>query len=903
MVKKEVALVFVLILLASVVSASFIIGDLSSDIKEEYAPGEEVRGWINISLDNEEADSLISSNFEGEINLKAFLIENSAEYSCIPSDCEEDYSVMNGEETKIFSLNYGEEKLVAFQVYGQVEDISELKFDVTVNNPDSCINPLEIDIINDGDVEWSSGIVGSDYVCSQGAGRGCFKSEESLSEVYVGSTPYCEKITLTQSSKFKLGAWLKKDASSVYAEDNIEMILYNLNGEELASCDLPEPSAVGEEIGCNIDYRNKKIKSYYVCVRAANEAITKYLTKQEDVNSCGFYAFPGEETEYHDYYIFAKGARFTNIGSFSFNQDEFELQDNSGNLVDYVENYIEDRYDKNCDDGCKIPVRIKAYGNLNVRLNGLSLAYSTGAGAQVPETSIYDADKEAAEISSDFIKLDLKYSNIIVPEKFGKHDFELYLDGSRIVKKEISVEKGLVIKNLLPNVVSAGASTTFVVNVSVPENMSIVSYEWDFGDGDEEETTTNTVQHIYSSIGSYELSITVGDNFGNKASRKFIIISGNPQEVVESTVSEYKGRLSNLTFQISAFPIWYQDLIKSKIDFDNVETEFEVLEKRFNLASRDEEFVEIMSNLSGLKVPIKVGFRSEGILPFFANLDVVDLDNLEAAGAGGYDLDESDEYKRAVIRWVEENLDMTLEFKDVAAYYDYRIESLFGAFKLEMTPVTELSDDLYIVIEGRDIEFSQGYNEKSIDNAVGFVLPDISTRTLEFTVSDVEAEDLALYMSPQLSLLELEIVSVCNFNGRCEPDLGENWTNCRSDCKPWGWVIFLLILLVFIAIGIYMLLQWWYEKRYESHLFKEANDVYNITNFIKNARSEGMSDKDISDKLRKAGWTGEQISYAFKKIAGKAIMPFDFMKFFRKRLEKPEVIKRGKIPAIRQRTI
>jgi hypothetical protein len=64
-----------------------------------------------------------------------------------------------------------------------------------------------------------------------------------------------------------------------------------------------------------------------------------------------------------------------------------------------------------------------------------------------------------------------------------------------------------------------------------------------------------------------------------------------------------------------------------------------------------------------------------------------------------------------------------------------------------------------------------------------------------------------------------------------------------------------------VAFGI-----WWYKHRYENFLFKNRNDLYNIVNFVKNAKNSGLSNSEIKEKLKKAGWTGEQIVYVLKKV-------------------------------------
>ena len=92
---------------------------------------------------------------------------------------------------------------------------------------------------------------------------------------------------------------------------------------------------------------------------------------------------------------------------------------------------------------------------------------------------------------------------------------------------------------------------------------------------------------------------------------------------------------------------------------------------------------------------------------------------------------------------------------------------------------------------------------------------------------------------------------------------------------PWGWFTFGMIMLLIVFFVVYILLQEWYKKNYESYLFKKKDDLFNIINFIYNSRASGLDDGEIKKKLSKSGWNNEQISYAFKKIDGKRTGMFE----------------------------
>jgi len=876
--KKRFAVLLVIFLIP-LVSASFQLGNLSEDIGTSYSARENINGWVNISFQDENVNSIISSNFQGSIKLLDLLNNNEADYACVLADCNSSYSFSNPSTSKSFSLNYVQEKLLGFVLSENVGQITSLSFNVSASSPISCLNPLKIDLFDDG-YEWKSRKSGNEFTCTYETGKGCFNSSQSAVEGEIGNQIYCEKINLTASEKFNLGAWVKK-GTSAWEDGLLKMFLYNLDGEELASCNLPSPSTSGGEIYCNVTYSNDKIQEYYVCLKSSEDI--DYKIQKEDVNPCGFYGEPPGSSDKHDYYIVAKGAKFDNIGQFSYNQNEYELQGN-GNLAEDIKDYITINYGDNCSDGCVIPLRLKSYASLNINLLGLSLRYAAGGIIKTAD-KFYDVTKTNAKLSSGFVKLDLSSSNITVPSTAGNRTFTLKLDDSVILTKDIIIESASIINSVVPTSVPAGISTKFSVDVTRAEGKNISEYRWDFGDDVLENTTKNYVMHTYFEMGSYDLTIEVEDNSGAVVSKTFTINVSSPKELINSTMSDYEKRLSNLTSQLASFPGWYKSDIESIIKVDELTSQLKILRQKYSSATSDEEYVEIMGNLSQLEIPKTIKTSSEVNSQFFVNVEEVNPNHFVDFGAGTIEAGKEEAYKKAIAAWVENNLELEISYKKISAYYDSKTDDLLSVFKLNIKPKEALDKELYIIIGSTDVKFAGEENTKEFNDGVGVKFSNIGERDLEFSVVGEDINSLVLYLSPEFSLLSLEENVTCNTNGMCEKDLGENWRNCRADCKPWGWVSVLLIILVVAALVAYILLQWWYKEKYETYLFKNRNDLYNLLNFVSNARSQGLQDREISGKLKQSGWNGEQISYVFKKMAGKAIMPFDFLKLF-KRTEK-----------------
>lgn len=858
MTKKGLMLLLVLLLIPAV-SASFLLN--SSNIRTNYGSGEKVDGTITISFTNEFINVNLTSNFNNGNKVIDALSEE--DYTCNPLDCSSSYSSTNGEESKIFQLASNQKKYLGLSLDGRINDITGLSFSVTASNQPSCVNPLKIDILDNGVFDGSLKKVGNDYSCVYETGKGCYNNGES-DFVDITNTPYCEKIKLIDSERFKIGSWLKKDSSSS-PEDNLIMMLFNLQGDELASCDLAQPSLSGGEVSCYVNYSNPEKQDFYVCVRAENEDTTKYMLKREidNSNSCGFFGYPGTETEYSDYYIFASSAKFENIGRLDFNQANYE------NILTDIISYADERYNNNCTNRCVIPLVFYGYNSVSLNVYNLSFKYTSGSGS-INSKKFYDVNKQEARFSSNKIDLDLSKFNLTLPSETGNYTLVLYIRDEEVLSQEISVGSIPVIKSLTPTIVPAGSNVRLTAGID-RAGKNITSYLWNFGDS-QEETSVNYVNHIFSEIDEYVVNLQIGTSDGYTTSRNFVINSVSPKDSINSTIKKYRSRLSNLTLNLANK--WYASYVQEVLNISEMQTELRDLELAYYRAENDLEYAEIMNSLSSLNIPSSIQISGSEI-PYFLDYEQIDLGVISQLSEEEAENEES--VKEGIGRWVEENLNFNLEFVYVNGNYEGSIEQILGVFRLEISNKGDYDSKIYFginhdgIIKSGDVDYD--LNAASFNSVPSEII---------FTAENIELDELSMYLSPSLSEIEnINISSECNYNDICEE--GENSKNCRQDCKPWFRIIFLWIILFAVGIVAYIIMQWWYKVRYETYLFKNRNDIYNILNFISNAKSQGMSDSEINSSLKKSGWTGEQVSYVAKKMRGKAIMPFDFLKFFRKK--------------------
>ena len=852
------------------VFADFSIGNKSYSIEKKYSASDSLNGWINISLNNEPSDSLLTLD-SSEISLAEFLDLNFADYSCFPKDCKQAYEFSNGADSKTISIESGKSKLIGFKLQGDVTGITSLRFDIDSSAGKSCISPLSLDVLNDDEVNWEFETPSDQFTCK--IEKGCY--ENSLGqERRIDNKKHCEKLNLELKPKYEIGAWIKKNST---ATSPLKAYLYDSDMYEIESCNLPDASASGGEISCVIEPDLLVPGDYYVCITGSSGYTIKYETSGE---KCGFY---NEYDGYAiDYYIFAKSVKYEEIDKFTLDDSIFEPL-NDETLENYIWNYIDSRYEGNCSNGCAIPVKLTAGPSQDITIDNVILSYTTNIGSETSNL-VYDLSEESILISSDFIILDLDEAGLKVPSEYGEQTIILYLGDEEVFEEDITIAKTSNIKAVLPLSVAAAVPTIFYADVDEVDNKSIVKYEWDFAGSNVETTTKNSIEHTYSDIGSYTLRLTVEDEDGNRVSKEFTITANSPKQVANETIKDYRERIESVRNSIDNLPSWYRNLAESLSDLDNLDSELKSIEKEFSLASESEEYINVMGDLVALKVPKELKIKSGNIPKLIYESDI-DVDALSQLGAGSYQ--EGEDYEEAVANWFNTYVDAILNYKIISLKYDDKEQGIVSVFSIKMT-VQESLDEAYFIADF-NLSFSkEDYDERELDGKTGIILNDVEAgqeRRIEFATDYISPEDSVFYLSPKLSRLEAKAVSPCNFNKECEADLGEDYSNCRSDCKPWGWVLFFFGIILFLALVIYVIMQQWYRVNYEKSLFKNKNDLFNIVNFINHALSAGLDRSEVKTELKRAGWSSEQISYGFKKAEGKikVIKELPFLKFLKKK--------------------
>ena len=126
---KKYLLLFLAIFLIVGIFASYNLGNPDNSIKGFYSQGNNIQGWINLSLNNESGNSLFEDSRGNSISLINLLKTNSSHiYSCNPSDCNSFYSANNPQPTKVMNMNLNETKLIGLRFNENLSSVNKNRF-------------------------------------------------------------------------------------------------------------------------------------------------------------------------------------------------------------------------------------------------------------------------------------------------------------------------------------------------------------------------------------------------------------------------------------------------------------------------------------------------------------------------------------------------------------------------------------------------------------------------------------------------------------------------------------------------------------------------------------------------------------------------------------------------------
>ena len=858
--KKFIFLAFIAIILIAGVFASYVLGNPKDLIQEKYSKGANIKGWINISFQNERANSIFLDSFGNSIGLLELLktsANSKINYACAPTNCQSSYTKTAPAMQKQITLNAGGEKIIGFVLNDNIDSVTNFSLTLTSDAVKSDKNQLKIDLFNDltNDIgntksseEWSAP---KDYSCFDS-----YYSQIKEGGIKSGDT-ICQRATLSEAPGFSLGAWLKKDSASDLL--HLKMKLYDIDlEEEVDSCNLPDATTQESAVYCDVNYLITKQKDYYICLFAeSGTGVYKIPTYGYADDRCGFKGSPPGNEEIAAYKIFTQPRFFDAIGT-------LKIFDNlpAGDFISYsIERYIEDKYDNLSCDGrnCIVPIKLISNVQQTLTISG-EIEYDSPYSSGLKEKNIYDLSEDPAKINMNMQKIFLDDANFTVPNNFGKYNFTLKLGNSNLFSKQIEVKKGVEILSINPAKTAAGFPTNFKVKVNA-NNLTIAKYKWDFdSDGTIDETTLNNVaEYTYNSTGNYNLIISVEDSEGTSSSESFSIEVGSAKDVLPDLIAEKQEDLSDIQGEMLNYDLFSGSAIENILDLTNIEKNLTNLNTEYNLikdSGTEQQFQDLLSNLLEIELPNSISKTLDSAsFTFFPKKENIDLSVIETIAGGSYDPDLEEEYKDALLTWDLNNAPAKISAKEYSANYDFGKEMLVKTFKLDIEDSGAQENFFVFVGQMQGIKFKENL---TYDDGAGYYYKQLTgSESLEFyTTEDINIESLPVFISPSLEKLDI--------------DLGAGATPEEAGNK-FKWVVFALIIILVIILGIvvYFILKKWYKEKYESHLFKNKNDLYNMVTFIHSSRQHGKDVQTISKDLRKSGWSNEQVNYVMKKYSGK----------------------------------
>ncbi len=839
-------------------------------INTQYSPNATITGFVNLSLSGISSNAYILSSLGQNISLRNLLNQqaSSFNYSCSTSDCNSSYSVADsGSLYENFSLSGGQSQVFGFLITGNAPTISAgniFSLNVASDADLASVPQLSIDLLNDGLPEWGayqpSGIISQQSF-------GCYSdSLRNPQPSYITSTPYCEKISIPISAQVNLGAQVMGSGNAQF-----QMTMQNVNGSSaIGSCTTTAAGTqqvicIAKNTGGSTNYLVKTKGDYWVCIKQINPPTPPNYQINTAVpgNPCGFTGnFAGNYTI--DFQIFGQSILFSPVGAFTYNDTEIA---NSGyvvttnnNLEKQIIQYLQNKYGDKCQNGCVVPISFYAAQDQNINVSNLNLLVTDNTYGTTAISNLYNVAQSVVTLSTKgYQSLSLNNANFSVPSTPGNSTFTLTLyDGNNsypLLAKTIGIAQIPKVTSVTPLKTAATLPTNLTVTVDTyGSNATISQYQWNFGDGGSSQTTVNgSVSHIYNQIGVFNLQVTISNSQGLSSTGNFNISVIAPKDAVNQILGQDLQNVVNIKSQIANYPNFTQSAIKQLLNLDNVSTILNNLQIKNNSASSDIDYVNIMKTLLPINLPTSIQQTSTAsTVPFLPSGDTINLDALERVGGGTFDSTKKSDYINSILAWDLNNISMTIDYSEFSGVYGASTVTLLDVVKLNFVGNTPTNKVYLFVPNLNGIYFDKNY---TLTGSFYSVPLTGTTQTVQFaTTQSYLPIQLPIFISPSLDQISIP--------------------KQAPETNPTDKMLILGLILggiVIVGFGAYVLIGKWYQRRYESFLFKDRNDLYNIINYVHTSKNKGLKEIDIQRNLSKSKWTSEQIDYVLKRYAGKKI--------------------------------
>ena len=834
------------------------VGNPSHEITKRYQIGESIKGWINISLNNEPANSILKTSVGDEINIfdliKKNVLKSVVNYDCNPNDCQSGYSSVpdSGESIKTFFLNDRESKIIGLRFSGgdDFKDVKDFSMTFDSNAGGSTFRQLFIDIFGDGATEWQSYKASGNFYNED---YGCF-IPENLTDSSITTTSFCEKINVPIAPEVEIGAYIKNSANPGAT------FVFSLDNEKGKSATC-EATALSEgRIGCIPgNFKIETPEDYYVCIEAKTaDDNFKYVINSETNDVCGY-----ADTKNHakDFEIFAKPGSFKSVGIFTLNNAEASSSVGGNiNLSKGIFDYIQEKYNGDCTDECVVPIRITAGKNAlqTITISEVNIKYKLGGEDKTfSNFEIYNLSETSAKITSGFIKLNLDDANFSLQNSFGNKTFSVSLDNVNIFSDSIMIEKVPQIVSLKPPIAIAGVPTEFTVKVNTFNSTTIIKYEREFSN-EKKTTTENKTTHTYTTMGTQTVKITITDANGKSSSKTFNIESATSKQAINILLKRDLSYLNSVKSAIGNLSSFEKTSLESVMNIKETEASISRIQQRNATAVSDQDYTNIMIELVNITVPKRVAItkNAESLL-FYPDKASINLNILKKIGGGNYGNKEKG-YIDSILAWNFANAQTKMNFKEFTAGYDGYDEEILNIFELKINDNPSIDGAYFIAPTLENMIFENNYSKKEIDGHT-YIQLNGGESIVFSTTEDIEFTELPVFISPEISRLSVQGTTILDTEKISKQTL----------------LILVVMLVLFVGFILYLIMQQWYKRKYENYLFKNRNDLYNLVSYIQNMKKQGINDKKVSGGLKKTGWSSEQIRYIMRKYYGRGTGMFE----------------------------
>ncbi|MCK4997604.1 PKD domain-containing protein, partial [Candidatus Pacearchaeota archaeon] len=858
--KRGILIVFLLIASILTVSAEIKINNYSIDnVPSSLEP---LKGEVNLTLTSEDVNIMIYSNDNDSIFLKTFLDFQNSDYDCSPVDCSSGYSSSNEISGIIFNFSSSEEKSLGFVFSGGMINIEGINFAIESDFAERINQPLSVDFF--GEDKWAFEKFSNTFLEKD---WGCYNTTERVGArgFQIGKNPYCELIYIPETDKIRIGAKIGSPISPEEPEDkNLTMYLYSKDsGEKLEDCNyFPKTN---EFQGCIIDEGDMYLAGdYYVCVGSQDLTLTRYEIYFENVgNNCGFPYGSSPVSSTNDYAIFAQAVRYAN---YTFLEEEFDFD--SDDITEKANRYLIEKYGgtessgANCSNECILPFTFSGTTQ-RARIKDIEIVYQI-SGGYTTSNEIYELEVTPATISFDGL-LDLRLLDFNISKTMN---YILKIGDEIIFSKRFNVTSAPKILSIFPMEPVAGIPMKVSANVEFPSNKSL-TYNWDMGDGTTQTTYEPYITHTYEKIQHYTIKLNVSAGGNLKDSEEFYIKTITPEAAIISGLLSRRNSVDVIKTAIDKTPFWYRQELSSIANIVGLTTTLDTLEKNYQGATSNNDYIRIAAELYEISVPVGVDITSFDKPYLMNDLDDINIEPILAI-TNDFTDGTSEDYAKAILSWQNTNIEAS------STSDSYNILLLDGSSIGSLSAYTfhiksNSNENSYFAIDAPLSSLYFGEDVGALESEDFTLIPIKAAGEGYFEFYYKSAEPLSYFVSPSLTaiVIESDIDTTCNYNSVCEENLGETYLTCRSDCKPVGKAILYGILAIFAVFILYTILQIWYNHRYEKYLFADGRELYNLLMFIANAKTRGMDDSKISSNLKRQGWSNERVAFVIKKANGK----------------------------------